>query len=67
VSAHPSEPADSVLWYRGWETGYSHDAAMWSGEGYYAYLGGADLDCVQVTARTWEQLLGEIDDHELTE
>jgi hypothetical protein len=67
MTERPDEPTDSVLWYRGWETGYSHDAAMWTGCGYYACFGGVDLDCLQVTARTWETLLDEIDDHELTE
>jgi hypothetical protein len=63
----PAEPEGSALWYRGWETGYSHDAAMWAGAGYYAALGGLDLDCIQVTARTWAELLDEIDDHDMTE
>lgn len=62
------EPTDGKpVWYRGWECDYSHDAAMWSGEGWFACLGGADLDCVQVTARTWSDLLDEIDDHDATE
>jgi hypothetical protein len=63
----PAEPHGRALWYRGWETGFNFDAAAWMGEGYYACLGGADLDCIQVTARTWADLLDEIDDHDLTE
>jgi hypothetical protein len=63
----PAEPDDGkALWYRGWETGYSYDAAMWTGDGYYACLGGLDLDCIQVTARTWGELLDEIDEHDET-
>lgn len=61
------EPTDGKpVWYRGWEADYSHDAAVWSGEGWFACLGGVDLDCVQVMARTWEALLNEIDDHDMT-
>jgi hypothetical protein len=65
--ANPEPTDGKPVWYRGWEADYSHDAAMWSGEGWYACLGGADLDCVQVMARTWEGLLDEIDDHDMTE
>jgi hypothetical protein len=65
--ANPEPTDGKPVWYRGWEADYSHDAAMWSGEGWHACLGGADLDCVQVMARTWEGLLDEIDDHDMTE
>ena len=60
---HPPEPTDGkAVWYRGWEISYSHDAAAWTGEGWIACLGGADLDCVQRTAGSWEGVLNEIDD-----
>lgn len=65
--AHPEPTDGKAVWYRGWECDYSHDAAMWSGEGWYACLGGADLDCITVRARTWADLLDEIDDHDMTE
>ena len=63
----PPEPQGQVLvWYRGWECGFNYDAASWTGEGWRACLGGADLDCIQVSARTWGGLLDEIDDHDMS-
>lgn len=60
----PSEPdLDTRVWYRDWECRYSHDAAAWTGLGWYACLGGEDLDCTQVTAATWDELLDEVDDY----
>jgi hypothetical protein len=50
--------------YRGWECGYDIDAALWTGEGWRAYRGGADLDAPTVTARLFTDLLIEIDDAE---
>jgi hypothetical protein len=61
--ARQDEPTDGKpVWYRGWEITFSHDAAGWTGEGWHACLGGADLDCIQRTASTWEGILDEIDD-----
>lgn len=63
MAERPNEPTDGKpVWYRGWEIDYSHDAAAWTGEGWIACLGGADLDCVTRTARTFELVLDEIDD-----
>lgn len=67
-ASRPNEPQGRKrLWYRGWECAFDRTAEQWTREGYYACLGGEDLDCIQVTARTWEQLLDEIDDHHMTE
>jgi len=64
----PAEPeiGDRDVWYRGWECGYNIDAALWGLEGWQAYLGGPDIDAPRVSARTWEGLLDEIDDHDKT-
>jgi hypothetical protein len=67
-ATRPAEPkGGKPTWYRGWETGYDHTAAQWIGDGYYACHGGVDLDCITVRARTWDDLIDEIDDHEMTE
>ena len=68
-AARPDEPevGASDVWYRGWECGYNIDAALWGAEGWMAYLGGADVDAVQVSGRTWTALLDEIDDHDKTD
>ena len=55
---------EDTVWYRGWECGWSRDADYWTGAGYYACKGGADLDCIQVTAGRWDLLLDEVDDYE---
>ena len=65
--AHPEPLKGQRIWYRGWEAYFSHTAAQWTGEGWYACLGGEDLDCIQVTAATWDDLLDQIDDHDETE
>jgi hypothetical protein len=72
VMPRPPEPADlrkmaTGVWYRGWECSWDDMAAYWVGDGYFAALGGADLDCIHVRASTWSDLLDEIDDHEMTE
>jgi hypothetical protein len=72
VVSRPAEPellADlqKGVWYRGWECSYDNMAGYWTGEGYFAALGGADLDCIYVRASTWSDLLDEIDDHDKTE
>lgn len=68
MTVHPAEPApNETLWYRGWECGFESLRHAYTGSGYVAYLGGPDLDCIQVDAPTWEGLLDEIDDHDMTE
>lgn len=65
--SNPEPPKGKRTWYRGWETAFDHTSQQWTGEGWYACLGGEDLDCITVRARTWEGLLDEIDDHDKTE
>lgn len=61
----PAEPeSDKAIFYRGWEAGYSFEAAKWTKEGYIAYKGGCDIDAPSVTASTWEGILDAIDDEE---
>ena len=67
AAAWPEPPKGKRTWYRGWETVWDGTAAQWTGEGWYACLGGEDLDCITVRARTWAELLDEIDDHDETE
>lgn len=72
VTSRPAEPADlrklvTGVWYRGWECSYDEMAGYWTGDGYFAALGGADADCIHVRASTWSDLLDEIDGHEKTE
>ena len=64
---HPEPPKGKRTWYRGWECVWSGTAAQWTGEGWYACLGGEDLDCITVSALTWDGLLDEIDEHYMTE
>lgn len=66
-NTRPAPPAgENVLWYRGWECRFDWQSEYWTGRGWSAYFGGADLDCIQITAGTWNELLDEIDEHELT-
>lgn len=65
--ANPEPPKGKRTWYRGWETAFDYTSEQWTGEGWYACLGGEDLDCITVRARDWEGLLDEIDDHDMTE
>ena len=61
----PNEPnGEDSVWYRGWEAGWEELMEYWTGEGYRAYKGGADLDAPSVTAATWDGLLDAIDDEE---
>ncbi len=67
--AHPHyRPAlpmgEAHVWYRGWEVGYSHHAAYWSGEGWIAYKGGCDLGAPEVRSASYVQCLHAIDDEE---
>ncbi len=61
----PTEPElGHDVWYRGWECSYDVDAALWSGEGWRAYKGGADIDAPSASAKTFAGLLDNIDDEE---
>ena len=61
----PAEPElGHDVWYRGWECSYDVEAWLWTGDGWFAHKGGADLDAPNVNAGTWTGLLGEIDDWE---
>lgn len=62
----PEPPKGQRVWYRGWECYFNHTAAQWTGTGWVACLGGEDLDCISVDALTWDGLLDEIDDHDMT-
>lgn len=64
-AAFPEPPKGRRVWYRGWECYYGYGSVAWTGMGWVACLGGEDLDAVTVDARTWEELLDEIDDHEM--
>lgn len=55
---------EDTVWYRGWEAGYEFQLEYWTGGGYRAYKGGADLDAREVTSSTWAGLLDEIDEAE---
>lgn len=65
--SNPEPPKGVRSWYRGWECAWSATAAQWTGDGWYACFGGEDLDCITVSALTWDGLLDEIDDHDMTE
>lgn len=61
----PAEPEiGHDAWYRGWECGYDVEASLWTGEGWQAYKGGADIDAPSESARTFNELLDAIDDRE---
>ena len=61
----PAEPTrNATITYRGWECAFYDDAEFWTGHGWQAYKGGADLDAPNVNARTWAGLLDEIDAQE---
>lgn len=60
----PPEPQSGEVWYRGWEAGYEEMHARYTQESFVAYKGGADLDAPQVSGKTWEALLDEIDAQE---
>ena len=67
LAINPEPSGDKPVWYRGWECSYNTEAALWGCDGWVAYLGGPDLDCIQTSALTWAELLDEIDDHDMTE
>lgn len=61
----PAEPhGEDVVWYRGWEAGWEQVLEFYTGQGYRAYKGGADLDASSVSAGTWSELLDAIDEEE---
>lgn len=61
----PAEPEiGHTVWHRGWEISYDMDAALWGAEGWRAYKGGADLDAPHTSARTFSDLIEEIDAEE---
>lgn len=61
----PGQPKrNAIVTYRGWECAFYSDAEFWTGNGWVAYKGGADIDAPNVNAGTWTGLLGEIDDWE---
>lgn len=55
---------EKTVWYRGWEAGWEHMLEFFTGEGYRAYKGGADLDAPEVRGATWTELLDNIDEEE---
>jgi len=64
----PDAPTDGrCLWYRGWECCPDGEGRPGQVAGWVAYLGGADADCITVDACMWNELLDEIDDHDMTE
>ena len=61
----PEEPeGENVVWYRGWEAGWEYQLEFWSGQGYRAYKGGADIGAPSVSTGTWNDLLDMIDEEE---
>lgn len=61
----PVEPEiGHTVWYRGWEISFYDDAEFWTGNGWQAYKGGADLDAPNVSASTFTDLIEEIDAEE---
>lgn len=61
----PNEPADGqYVWHRGWEIGFYDDAEFWTGNGWQAYKGGADIGAPNLSACTFEDLIEEIEAEE---
>lgn len=61
----PAEPEEGkTVWYRGWEISFYDDAEFWTGNGWNAYKGGADIDAPHTSARTFPELIEEIDAEE---
>lgn len=61
----PAEPEiGHTVWHRGWEIGYDVEASLWGAEGWRAYKGGPDLDAPHASARTFPELIEEIDAEE---
>ena len=62
----PTEPEiGHTVWYRGWEIGYDVDASLWGCEGWRADKGGCDIDAPHASARTFPELIEEIDAEEM--
>lgn len=65
TQTRPAEPeVGHDVWYRGWECSYDVEAALWGAEGWRAYKGGADIDAPNTSARTFSELLDDIDAEE---
>lgn len=65
MTQRPKEPAkNDVVWYRDWECHYVAEAGYWGGEPWVAYKGGADYEAPQVSSKTWDGLLDEVDAEE---
>ena len=61
----PAAPAgEDVVRYRGWECGWEHQAEFWTGQGWAAYYGGADLGAPTLRAGTYKELLDLVDEYE---
>lgn len=61
----PSEPeGNNSVWYRGWEIGWEEMREHYTGSGWTAYKGGADLDARCVDAVSYSRVLDEIDEEE---
>lgn len=61
----PPEPkGNKSVWYRDWEIGWEEMREQYTGSGWTAYKGGADLDAKCVDGATYQDVLNEIDDEE---
>ena len=68
ADARPAKPqGDALVWYRGRECGFDEMASRFTPEGWRAYKGGCDPDARTVSAVTWDALLSEIDEEELSQ
>lgn len=61
----PPEPqGNNSVWYRGWEIGWEEMRDDYTGRGWTAYQGGADLGARYLDGATYQEILNEIDDWE---
>lgn len=61
----PCKPTKGkTVWYRGWQCRWYDDAEFWTGKGWQAYKGGADIGAPNCNGKTFDELLDEIDDAE---
>lgn len=57
----PAEPEiGHTVWHLGWEIFFHDDAEFWTGNGWQAYKGGADIGAPNLSARTFPALIAEI-------
>jgi hypothetical protein len=62
---HPTEPRKGqYVWHLGWEIGFHEDAEFWTGNGWQAYKGGADIGAPNLNAKTFAELIEEIEAEE---